>query len=114
MTHTADNTAAASTPALLPGILFVEDSEDDFFIAQCSLKRVNVCSPVACVDSIHDMFVYLEKRGLPKDSAAPLPCVIIMDLSLRGEGGLTGIAKLRSSLKYRDIPIIATSGDDQL
>jgi DNA-binding response OmpR family regulator len=94
-------------------ILFVEDSEDDFFIARRELQRVNICSTPDRVDSIEDLFAYLENRRPNMEGVEKLPCVIIMDLSLRGEGGLSGIAKLRSTLKYRTIPIIAISSVDQ-
>jgi CheY-like chemotaxis protein len=95
-------------------ILFVEDNADDFFIAQRELRRLNICSPRDRVDSIEGLFAYLDNRRPHKAGIARLPCVIVMDLSLRGEGGLGGIAKLKSSIKYRCIPIIAISGMDHL
>lgn len=95
-------------------ILFVEDSADDFFLAQRELKRLNIGSPLHCVESIHDMFDYLSKRGPGDGSEGQYPCVIIMDMGLRGEGGLAGVAKLRSNLKYHRIPILAISSIDQL
>lgn len=97
-----------SAPETAP-ILFVEDSPDDFFIAQRELKRLRISSPIDRVDSVPDMLDYLKDRG-----ECGLPCAIIMDLTLRGESGLAGQAKVRSNLKYHRIPVIAISSIDQL
>ncbi|MDB6058652.1 MAG: response regulator with CheY-like receiver domain and winged-helix DNA-binding domain [Verrucomicrobiales bacterium] len=96
-------------------ILFVEDNVEDFVIAHRQLRDCNVSNPVRCVPTAHHLTRYLEGSGDYADrDLYPLPAVIVMDLRLPEVDGLQAQAWVRSKLKFRKIPIIAISSEEQV
>lgn len=95
----------------LQSILFVEDESHDFIIARYQLEQVNVRNPVIHVPTVREMFAFLDgEEGYSDRSKYPLPAVIILDVRLPDRSGMDAQAAIRSSLKYRKIPIITISG----
>jgi CheY-like chemotaxis protein len=97
------------------GILFVEDTEDDFVIACYELRKLNIASRAVCVSSVEDMIAYMSGAGVYHDREQyPFPAVVVLDLRFLRRGGMEAQAWLRSKLKYRHIPIILTSSPDMV
>jgi CheY-like chemotaxis protein len=96
-------------------ILFVEDDPEDFAFARNQLRRTEVANPTHCVGSAEEMIKYVHGTGDYSDRESyPFPAVIVMDLRLPGSNGLQAQAYLRTKLKFRKIPIIAISSEEQL
>lgn len=112
MTETAAEKTGSAKPCC---ILFVEDDPNDFRIASQQLAKLNVANPTYCVRSAEELTRYLEGKGeYAYRDLYPFPGLIVMDMRLPGADGLQAQAFIRSTLKYRKIPIIVTSSAEQL
>lgn len=97
--------------APLQSILFVEDESHDFIIARYQLEQLNVRNPIIHVPTVREMFAFLEgDEGYSDRGKYLLPAVIIMDVRLPDRSGIQAQAAIRSSLRYRKIPIVTISG----
>lgn len=101
--------------APLESILFVEDDSNDFIIARYQLEQLKVRNPIVHVPTATEMFAFLDgEEGYGNRRKYPLPAVIILDYLLPDRRGIEAQAIIRSSLKYRKIPIISISGDKRI
>lgn len=92
-------------------VLLVQDNLDDFAFATYELARLKLRNKISRVSTADEMLEYL--RGVDQyldRTRFPVPAVIILDLRLPDSDGLEAQAMLRSSLKFRRIPLI-TLGD---
>jgi CheY-like chemotaxis protein len=102
---------ASRAVAPLQSILFVEDESHDFIMARYQLELMKVRNPIIHVPTAREMFAFLDgEEGYRDRGKYPLPGVIIMDVRLPDRSGIDAQAAIRSSLKYRKIPIITISG----
>lgn len=91
-------------------VLFVEDNLDDFSLATYELAKVKLRNKVNRVSTADEMLQYL--RGVDQyldRTRFPMPAVIVLDLRLPDSDGLEAQAMLRSSLKFRRIPLVTIS-----
>jgi CheY-like chemotaxis protein len=91
-------------------VLFVEGNMDDFAFAADELVRFKLCNTIIRVGTADEMLEYL--RGVDQYSDRtkfPVPAVIVLNLRLPDADGLEAQAMLRSSLKFRRIPLITIS-----
>src|SRR6267142_4902399 len=66
-----------------PGILLVEDNEDDVFLMQRAMSKANLRPPLHVAVNGQDAIDYLVGTGAYADRAAyPLPHCIFLDLKL--------------------------------
>jgi CheY-like chemotaxis protein len=101
-------------PTALGTVLFVEDNPDDYALAQYHLQKLKLRNPVHRAYSTDEMMAYLRGAGIYQDRMEyPFPEVIVMDLRLPGGSGLEAQALLRSTLKFRNVPIIAISSSER-
>ena len=115
MTATLETTFEQRVSEGLKSILFVEDEADDFVLAQYHLKKLKVTNPVCRVRTVDELMMFLRGVGIYSNREQfPLPAVIFLDLRLPGGGGLDAQAMLRTSLKFRSIPIILISSPENL
>lgn len=101
--------------ASLQPVVFVENDSPDYLAAREQLAKLKLCNPIHRSHTVAGLMQYLERlqRTALKDPTS-LPAVVVMELKLPKTGGLDGQAMLRSSLRFRAIPIIAISGPDRL
>lgn len=107
--------ADQALPESRKAVLFVEDDSNDFILAQYHLKNLKLRNPVRCVPCVDILMDYLDGKGAFADRKQfPLPGVIILDQRLPGTAGLQVQARLRATLRFRDIPIIAISSPERV
>jgi CheY-like chemotaxis protein len=107
MTINANSKQSAHAAAPLPGILFVADESNEFAVVRNQLQKNKLRNPINLVGTVDEMFNYLHGEIPYQDRVRfSLPAVIIMDVSRPEVEGLRAQAMLRSSLKFRHIPII--------
>ena len=88
-------------------ILFVEDSDDDFFAAQRAFKKTGLKNPIRRCTNGDQAVDYLYRRGEFADSNdAPLPGMILLDLNLPGLDGREVLRQIKSDPRLRKIPVI--------
>jgi CheY-like chemotaxis protein len=114
MTATVETRIENHAARELPPVLFVEDEASDYLAARHQLTKLQVRNPIDRVYSSDAVMDYLGKRGERRYTEGPYPAVIILDLVLPGDNGLDAQAKIRTNLRYRDIPIIAISSAERL
>jgi two-component system phosphate regulon response regulator OmpR len=91
-------------------ILLVEDNEDDVFLMQRALKDAQIDNPVHFAEDGRQAIDYLAGAGEFSDrDKHPLPAVVLLDVGLPGEDGLTLARFVRE--RY-DIGIIMVTGAD--
>jgi CheY-like chemotaxis protein len=97
-------------------VLFVEDNVDDYSLACRDLQKVFLRNRTLRVSNADEMLEYLRSMDSYLDiQKFPIPAVIIMDQNLAGAAdGIEAQTMLRASLGFRDIPIVAISGPDQI
>ena len=91
-------------------VLIVEDSHDDFYAMQRTLKKVLPCAIVRC-DTGNEALDYLFQRGVNANAASP--ALILLDLNLPGLNGRTVLERVKADPVLRAIPvvIVSTSND---
>jgi len=83
-------------------IWIVEDDEDIREIVSYTLSAAGF--EACCFESAADFYPALEKRT--QDKEALLPALILLDIMLPGDDGLTILKKLRQNTLYQTLPII--------
>lgn len=88
-------------------ILYVEDSDVDFEIAQRAFKQIGLKAPITrCCDG-EDGLDYLHRRGRYGDpEQSPRPDLILLDLNLPGISGREVLMDVKSTLDLCTIPVI--------
>lgn len=97
-------------------ILFVEDSDDDFFAAQRAFKKAGLKNAIRRCTNGDQTIDYLFRRGEFADALkAPLPGIILLDLNLPGLDGREVLRLIKADPKLHKIPVIVltTSNAEQ-
>ncbi len=85
-------------------IVMVDDSHDDFYIANRMYQRSELKNPFIHCDSAADLLSYLDStRGEGSDS----PALILMDINMPGMNGIEAVIAVRSKPEFTVTPIIA-------
>jgi CheY-like chemotaxis protein len=88
-------------------ILFVEDSDDDFFAAQRGFKKAGLKNPIRRCTNGDQALDYLFRRGeFSEPGVAPQPGIILLDLNLPGLDGRDILRLIKEDPKLRKIPVI--------
>lgn len=88
-------------------ILLVEDDPDELMIIQRVLRQERVSNHLVSVSSGEEAVDYLLRRGpYANRTEFPLPCLILLDLKLRGMSGLELLRWVRSQPELRKLPVV--------
>jgi two-component system response regulator len=89
-------------------ILIVEDSPDDFEVAERAFKESNLLNPIHHCGDGDSALEYLY------DETIPVPGIILLDLNMPGTDGREVLDKLKKDKNFKDIPVvILTTSSDQ-
>lgn len=91
-------------------ILHIEDSEVDHEALKRSCQRARIKAPLFWCSDVKDAQNFLSNQGPYQNKFdAPRPAIILLDLNMPGEDGLTLLKKLKRNPKFSLIPIVVLS-----
>ncbi len=94
-------------------ILQVEDDENDVFLLRHVFERTGIPCPLQVVADAEGAFQYLAGDGVCADrKKCPLPCLVLLDLKLRGRDGFEVLKWIRGhpALKKLVVVVFSSSG----
>ncbi len=95
-------------------ILLVEDTREDELLVMRSLSKINLANHVEIVRDGQQALDYLFREGEFAQRDGPeLPMVVLLDLNLPRLSGLEVLARLRSDLRTRLVPIVILTSSDE-
>ena len=98
------------TSNLIPPVLIVEDSEDDFEAIERALKRDGqLDNPIVHLENGSDATNYLFRTKNFADLKEPLPAMVLLDLNLPGKHGYEVLNEIKCNDATRKIPVIVFS-----
>jgi CheY-like chemotaxis protein len=83
-----------------------DDDEDDRQMTREALAEASVVNPVHFVGDGDELLDYLRRRGSYERADAPLPGVILLDLTMPRRGGREVLADLKADPQLRRIPVV--------
>lgn len=95
-------------------ILLVEDSADDSFIFERTLKKSGIESRLFCVSHGTAAVDYLKRSIIEKDSASPRPDIVFLDLKLPQLSGFDVLKWIREQKFVPPVHVIVLSGSDEV
>jgi CheY-like chemotaxis protein len=87
------------------GILLIEDSTEDYTVAQDILRQVTDRPIMRCRDG-ESALDYLLGRGTYAETDAPCPALILLDLNLPVIDGCEVLRQIKQEARLRTIPVV--------
>ena len=98
----------------LQPVLYAEDDENDMFFMERAFEKLNLANPLRIVPDGRQAIAYLSGSAPFSDRAEnPLPCLILLDLSMPGKGGLDVLQWVRSQPRFSEIPVVVLTSSNQ-
>lgn len=95
-------------------ILYAEDDENDVFFMQRAFKQAGIVNPLRTVPDGKHAIEYLEGTGPYANRLEnPMPCLILLDLSMPGRSGLDVLKWVRSQPYTSELPVIVLTSSNQ-
>ena len=92
-------------------VLYIEDDPDDVFLFQRAFNQAAIPCDVHCVDSAEEARGYLLGEGAYSDRGKfPLPDLIVTDLALRSDSGLSFLNWVRRQPSLAAITVLCLTG----
>lgn len=92
---------------MLPFILLIEDSDEDFVALQRALKHAQITYTIQRCTKGDDALDYLYRRGRYSNrQPTAQPALILLDLNLPGTDGRRVLAQIKSDPMLRMIPVV--------
>lgn len=95
-----------------PYIMYVDDSEDDIFMAQRAFKKSCLATKIITLSDGQECLDYLFSEGEYANEPHNLPLVILLDLNMPRVGGLEVLERLRANQKTKRIPVVVLTTSD--
>jgi len=92
-------------------ILLVEDNEADVGLTTAAFRDALVDAHISLAEDGEEAMAYLARTG--KEADAPLPDLVILDLSLPKGDGFEVLEAIKSDPRLSGIPVIVMSGSDR-
>lgn len=98
-------------------ILVIEDSPDDYFMIEHSLRKAKIANPIFHVDSGDKALDYFQNMKTTSNSAKnEKPALVLLDLNLPGTDGFDVLRSLKKNLDTIMLPVVilttSTTPDD--
>jgi CheY-like chemotaxis protein len=90
-------------PALL---LLADDDSDDRLLVKDALEECQWPGELRCVGNGEELLDYLLRRGTYKDSDAPRPGLILLDLNMPRKDGRQALREIKAEPALRRIPVV--------
>jgi CheY-like chemotaxis protein len=87
-------------------LLIVEDSDEDFYAMQRTLRKTLPCEVVRCRTG-SEALDYLFRRG--SYARAVLPSLVLLDLNLPGQDGRAVLEQVKRDAALRAVPVVVVS-----
>ncbi len=88
-------------------ILIVDDSESDLEIALLAFEAARIKNRIFTLTDSEDVFNFLEGRGTYQDRGAyPRPDLILMDIRMPKEDGISVLKKIKLHPAHQTIPVV--------
>jgi CheY-like chemotaxis protein len=105
-----------TTPIAPITILLADDDADDRLLTRDAVAESRGATILRTVCDGEDLLNYLQHRGPYQDHAtAPLPDLILLDLSMPGKSGFEALAEIKATAGLKHIPVVilTTSNQDE-
>ena len=100
--------------APLRPILYAEDDENDVFLMQRALDRLGVKNRLRNVSDGKLAVAYLSGNNPFSDlEENPLPCFMLLDLSMPGKNGIEVLQWVRDQPKLAQLPVVVFTASNQ-
>jgi CheY-like chemotaxis protein len=90
-----------------PEILFVDDSDDDFFLIQRLLEKTGLKNPVTRFSNGHDAIAYLLEKSA---TGGPAPCLVFLDVKMPGWNGFEMLSWIKHHRSFQRAKVFMLSG----
>ncbi len=93
-------------------ILYVDDNEDDTFMAQRALKKSKLSNQFKYLSDGQECIDYLLNEGEFSGQLHELPLVLLLDINMPRVGGFEVLTHLRAEERTKLLPIVMLTTSD--
>ena len=84
-----------------------DDDPDDRLLFQDALDEAGMLNQISFTEDGQDLIDFLSRQGKYADmTSEPLPDLILLDLNMPRKDGREALAEIKSSEKFRTIPVV--------
>jgi CheY-like chemotaxis protein len=92
-------------------ILVVEDDSDHYALLEEGFRRERLANALARVTTAREAIAYLNGEGaFAERGNHPLPCLVLLDLSLPEESGFAVLEWVRNHPNFKKLPVVVLTG----
>jgi CheY-like chemotaxis protein len=95
------------------GIRLIEDSTEDYIVAQYILRRVTDRPIMRCRDGESALAYLLRRDSYAEAQDAPRPALILLDLNLPAMDGCEVLRQIKQDARLRTIPVVVCTTSAQ-
>jgi CheY-like chemotaxis protein len=98
----------------LKPILYAEDDDNDVFLMERAFEKIGISHPLRIVPDGKRAIAYLagEEPYVSREKN-PLPCLVLLDLSMPGRHGLEVLQWIRAQPNLAGMPVLAFTSSNQ-
>jgi CheY-like chemotaxis protein len=98
----------------LKPVLYAEDDENDVFLMERAFDLLGISNPLRVAPDGKHAIAYLAGREPFTDrEQSPLPCLMLLDLSLPGRHGLDVLQWIKNQPSLSSLPVVVLSSSSQ-
>jgi CheY-like chemotaxis protein len=95
-------------------VLYAEDDENDMFFMERAFEKLSVENPLRIVSDGKQAIAYLSgTEPFSNRTENPIPCLVLLDLSMPGKGGLDVLQWVRTQPALSTIPVVVLTSSNQ-
>ena len=104
----------ASSRALDPAILLVDDNPHDVVLLRLAFRRVGIIDPIKLVKDGAEAVRYLQGEGIYADRHAyPVPSLMLLDLNMPQTTGFDVLRWVRAQPLLNDLTVVVMTGSKE-
>lgn len=98
----------------LKPVLYAEDDENDLFFMTRAFEKLAITHPLRTVGDGKEAVAYLSgTKPFENREQNPLPCLMLMDLSMPGKNGLDVLKWMKNEPTLAAIPVVVLTSSNQ-